>query len=216
MKTTISCCGEGLTIQLSGHMSDRSADWSNDEAGTGATTQRVAAEDTLHRAPAFASGHSCNGNGKLKQSQSWRNLLPAGMIEQLQRRFSPMRVEYIARVLTAGEIGVLSDIGDALIIARIKRMPNGRLRRYDVYVPVDLSAQRKFCDAQLEWIRGEHYLLGTRLGRSPTHAELFADFVHNRNGLRFRAYYCMRHPDQMKRKLASAPSTSADSCGSCS
>jgi hypothetical protein len=195
-------------------MTDRNAEWS-DEAVTGATTQRAAADVHLHNAPAIQKVNSCNTNGKLKQSQSWRNLLPPGMIEQLQRRFSPMRVEYIARVLTAGEIGVLCDIGDALIIARIKRMPNGRLCRYDACVPVDLSAQRKFCDAQLEWIRGEHYLLGTRLGRSPTHAELFADFVHNRNGLRFRAYYCMKHPSQMKRKVACEGAASA-ACQSCS
>jgi hypothetical protein len=126
--------------------------------------------------------------------------LPAHLQQELQRHFSRLRVAYIASVLSAEELRIIGDLRDALIIARINRMPPRRLERFDRYVPADPAHQRAYAEAQVQWLHGEHYLLGTRLGRSPTHAELLADFVAHRNGQRFRAYYVLKHPERMKVK----------------
>ena len=42
---------------------------------------------------------------------------------------------YVARVLTAGELAVIADPADALIIARIKRTPDRLLARFEQLEP---------------------------------------------------------------------------------
>jgi hypothetical protein len=116
---------------------------------------------------------------------------------ELQRHFKPAHVRYIVGVLNADELTVLSDIRDALIIARIKGMSPKRLCRYDNYFPINAREERIYKACQLEWIRHEYALLTLRLGRTPTQAELSSDFARHRNGLRFRAYYTMKHPHLM-------------------
>ncbi|MDB5294290.1 MAG: hypothetical protein JWO31_273 [Phycisphaerales bacterium] len=121
-----------------------------------------------------------------------------GVEEELRRRFPPRRLGYIARVLTAEEMAVLPDAADALIVARIKRMSDPRLAGYDRLIPADARAERQYHALQLQWLREEEYLLGTRLGRRPTPRELCADFAAHRNGSRFRAYFAMKYPRQMR------------------
>ena len=54
------------------------------------------------------------------------NPLPAHVLVELRGRFGPRRAGYVAHVLTADELAVVSDLGDALVIARIKRMGEQR------------------------------------------------------------------------------------------
>lgn len=124
--------------------------------------------------------------------------IPESVMRQLRSHFASWRLEYICRVLSVEELGVIRDLRDALILARIKRMSPRRLRRFDCFVPLDARQQRDYEHAQLDWIRDEEHLLTQRLGRTPTHQELFADFMRNQNGLRFRAYYTMKHPARMR------------------
>jgi len=131
---------------------------------------------------------------------SAHDLLPAWLFRELSKRFVPTRVEYIAHVLRPDELCVISDLSDALIVARIKRMTNQQLKRFDNLVPADSRQQGHYQSLQLQWLRDEEYLLGTRLGRSPTHKELFIDFMNNHNGLRFRAFFTLKYPDKMKLK----------------
>ena len=133
---------------------------------------------------------------------SAHDLLPARLLHELRKRFVSKRVEYIAHVLTPDELCVISDLSDALIVARIKRMTNRQLGRFDNLIPVDHRQQRHYQSLQLQWLRDEEYLLGTRLGRSPTQKELFIDFMNNHNGLRFRAFFTLKYPDKMKLKPA--------------
>lgn len=135
-------------------------------------------------------------------SSTAEELLPAPALVELRAFFSPREVEYIAHVLTPGELRVVNDVRDALYIARIKRMPLHRLRRYDRLVPIDAS---EYSDIQVEWLKKEAWLLGTRLGRSPTSQELFIDFMNNHNGQRFRAYFAMKYPDRMRETGTTAP-----------
>lgn len=137
----------------------------------------------------------CRGTGL-----SAHDLLPARLLHELNRRFASSRVEYIAHVLSPDELCVISDLSDALIVARIKRMSNQRLERFDTLIPIDNRQQRHYQSLQLQWLRDEEYLLGTRLGRSPTQKELFIDFMNNHNGLRFRAFFTLKFPDKMKPK----------------
>ena len=116
----------------------------------------------------------------------------------VREMFPPRRAAYVLRVLTSGELSLVADPADALILARIKRMPDRRLRRFDALEPATPSDRRLYDTMQIRWLREEEYLLGTRLGRRPTHAELFADFLRNHNGLRFRAYFAMKFPQRMR------------------
>jgi hypothetical protein len=126
-----------------------------------------------------------------------RDLLPPAILAALQARFSPRRVEYVAQVLTPAELGIIADLSDALILARLKRMPDDRLRRFDKLIPYDGDHQL-YRTLQMQWLRDEEYFLGTRLGRRPTARELFIDFMHNHHGLRFRAYFSLKYPKRVR------------------
>ena len=130
----------------------------------------------------------------------------ACLLGELRARFTPRQVWYVANVLTPDELAVISDVGDAVIFARIKRMPDRRLRRFDGLIPADEAELRFYQSLQLRWLRDEEYLLGTRLGRRPTQRELFVDFLNNHNGQRFRAYFAMKYPQRMKPKVGGHPS----------
>src|SRR5688500_17576766 len=115
--------------------------------------------------------------------------LPPKLAAALVGRFPLRRLRYIARVLTPEELSVVRDAADALIIARIKRMNDRRLRRFDDLVPADAHDHRVYHAMQIQWLHDQEYLLGTRLGRRPSQRELVADFISHRNGARFRAYF---------------------------
>ena len=119
-------------------------------------------------------------------------------IHELSWRFPPRRAAYVARVLTAGELAVIADPADTLILARIKRMSDARLRRFDRLVPADAKHHQLYRVLQMNWLRDEEYLLSTRLGRRPTPKELFVDFMAHKNGLRFRAYFTLKYPERMR------------------
>jgi hypothetical protein len=136
----------------------------------------------------------------------------------LPSAFSPREARYISRVLTSDELRVIADRADALFIARIKRMAHRKLARYDGFIPRDAADQRYYCAIQRQWLRDEEYLLGTRLGRSPTPKELFIDFMNNHNGLRFRAFFAMKYPGRVKfcKKPTPAAATALDpACQPC-
>ena len=135
-----------------------------------------------------------------KVREKHKDALPACLLGELRARFSPREVAYVTAVLTAPELAVISDLADALILARIKRMPHRRLKRFDDLVPVSEAQLRAYQALQLRWLREEEYLLSTRLGRQPTSRELYADFNAHHNGLRFRAYFAMKYPQSMKHK----------------
>jgi hypothetical protein len=135
-----------------------------------------------------------------KVREKHRDNLSACLLGELRSRFSPRQVAYVTAVLTAAELAVISDLSDALILARIKRMPPRRLRRFDDLVPVGHAQVKAYQALQLRWLRDEEYLLSTRLGRQPTARELFVDFTTHHNGQRFRAYFAMKYPHSMKHK----------------
>jgi hypothetical protein len=118
--------------------------------------------------------------------------------QRLHEWFSPTRANYVSRVLTAEELSVVANPADAIIIARIKRMSDDRLARFERLEPATRDDVRLYGWLQLCWLRTEEYLLGTRLGRAPTHQELFADFARNQNGLRFRAYFALKYPGRVR------------------
>ena len=136
----------------------------------------------------------CCTNGTLSAS----DYLPPDLRIELRRHFSTPDLEYIARVLLPGEIRVINDLEDALIIAKIKCMSPAELKKYDDLIPLNTKELRFYQAIQAEWLCVETYLLGTVLGRSPRHDELFFDFMNHKNGQRFRAYFAMKYPDRMR------------------
>lgn len=135
--------------------------------------------------------------------------LPACLLGELRARFSPRQVRYVTSVLTPDELAVVADLDDALIIARIKRMPDRRLKRFDDLVPASEADLRAFHSLQLRWLRDEEYLLSTRLGRKPSPRELFSDFADHHNGQRFRAYFALKYPQKMRPKRQPPPACAA-------
>ncbi len=129
--------------------------------------------------------------------------LDGGVKNHLLLSFGLRRAAYIATVLSSSELAVLSDLADALVIARIHRYPPARLAHFDQYVPINAAEQKAYELAQVRWLKDAEYLLGCRLGRSPTHKELFGDFMRNRTGQRFRAYYVLKYPQRIRRRSAS-------------
>lgn len=113
----------------------------------------------------------------------------------LSKIFTPMRLRYVASVLTDEEIDLIRDPTDALIMARIKRMTPEELRRFDRYAPKDENAQKLFNNVQVSWIKDEEWVVGSRIGHKPSQKELFADFMKYNNGVRYRAYFTMKHPE---------------------
>jgi len=138
--------------------------------------------------------------------------LPAALREKLLRCFTPRQLAYIVRVLTPEELSVVRDAADALIIARIKRMNDRRLRRFDELVPASPNEHRTYHSLQLQWLHDEEYLLGTRLGRRPHARELIADFIIHRNGARFRAYFAMKYPTKVMRWTGSGAGAKGTVC----
>jgi hypothetical protein len=138
------------------------------------------------------------------EGRSAGNALPAHVLDELRARFGRWRAGYVAHVLTADELAVVSDLEDALVIARIKRMGEQRLDRFDDMVPADAASAKFYNALQLRWLHTEEYLLTTRLGRKPTHGELFADFMTNDNGRRFRAYFALKYPERVRLALGKA------------
>lgn len=128
-----------------------------------------------------------------------RQPIPQEAWRTLCRHFTTRRATYIANVLTPGELAVITDAADALIIARIKRMDDVQLAHFERLEPATPDDRRLYAEMQCRWLRDEEYLLSTRLGRTPTHGELFADFMRNHNGLRFRAYFALKFPGRVKR-----------------
>lgn len=124
--------------------------------------------------------------------------LPADLAQSLQAIFGTRRSHYIACVLTPGELRILGNVRDALIIARIKRMPARKLQQFDQWIPVDAAQQKFYQAVQFEWLRREQYLLGMRLRRAPTDRDLIQDFMNNHNGERFRAFFAMKYPGRMR------------------
>ena len=126
--------------------------------------------------------------------------ISACLLGELRARFTPRQVNYVVTVLTGDELAVISDLSDALLFARIKRMPDRRLRQFDQLIPADAAQLRFYQSLQLRWLREEEYLLSTRLGREPTARELFVDFMNHHNGQRFRAYFALKYPERMRPK----------------
>lgn len=120
------------------------------------------------------------------------------LVHTLRHWFPPLRAHYVCRVMTRGELAVIADLGDALILARIKRMSDARLRRFDRLIPADPEHHQLFRILQMNWLRDEEYLLGCRLGRRPTQKELMIDFMAHKNGIRFRAYFALKYPRRMR------------------
>jgi hypothetical protein len=133
-----------------------------------------------------ACGHSAGGS------------LSPCLLGELRARFTPRQARYVAAVLTKDELAVISNLHDALIFARIKRMSDRQLRRFDRLVPADDAQVRFYQSLQLRWLRDQEYLLGTRLGRVPTAREMFVEFMTQHNGQRFRAYFALKYPDRMR------------------
>jgi hypothetical protein len=137
----------------------------------------------------FPASRGCAGDGQHEGRP---------LHDRLRERYSPLRAAYIARVLTADELSVVCDPDDALVIARIKRMPSRRLARFERMEPASADDRRLYGSLQLRWLRTEEYLLATRLGRPPTHGELWADFMRHHNGPRFRAYFALKCPHRVR------------------
>lgn len=99
--------------------------------------------------------------------------------------------------LTEEELRLVSDPKDIPILTKIKRMSLGEIEGFQEYGP-----KRKYFShynqLQIEWLKTERYLLGTRLQRSPTDEEAAKEYVEH-NALRFRVFYVLKYWENVER-----------------
>jgi len=105
-------------------------------------------------------------------------------------------------ILTREEINIINttkgmDSKDYEAIAQTKLfITNPSAKKFDRYIPKN---PRHYQTLQTHWLENECWLLGQRLHHKPSPHELFEDFKTNKNGLRFKIFYCLRYPDKVKR-----------------
>ncbi len=125
-------------------------------------------------------------------------LLPFALLVILQQYFSCRELNYISKVLSVDELRVIGDLHDSLIVARIKRMLPSQIAHYDHFLPKNEEEQKRYNIEQLEGLEDEEWLLGTRCLHRPNSHEFVEDFLKCKNGIRFRAYYCLKYPERMR------------------
>jgi len=86
---------------------------------------------------------------------------------------------------------------EMLVFEMIKGMSMGELISFDCYVPKDLI---HYNEIQGYWLQTEKGLIEGRLHHKPNDLELIEDAEKNHNFERFHVWYCLIHPDLVKRE----------------
>jgi hypothetical protein len=88
-----------------------------------------------------------------------------------------------------------SDLWKIALIHNTLQPCQDRLYSSLLYSP---EAARRYFDEEKLWIRDEFYYLGIRLGRTPTSNEKEQDFEKQRTHIRFRLFYALKWPGDMR------------------
>lgn len=100
------------------------------------------------------------------------------------------------RELTLEERAIVLDPGERILFEIINGFTELELKYFDVYAPTNLKHYAKM---QAHWIETERYLLTKKLQRAPTNEELLNDMDIHHNPGRFRTWYILKFPENVKR-----------------
>lgn len=87
-------------------------------------------------------------------------------------------------------------VSDSEIISEIDSLSYDKLLEYSNFYPQDL---RHYIIIQKKWMQDEVYYLGIKLGHNPSSSEFEKDLQETKNAERFRAFYCLRYPEKIKK-----------------
>jgi hypothetical protein len=82
------------------------------------------------------------------------------------------------------------------IIKQIDSLEEKDLMGYSNFCPQDL---RHYLSIQRKWLEDEIYFLGVKLNRKPSQKEISENPERDKNAIRFRAFYCLKFPDKVKK-----------------
>lgn len=138
---------------------------------------------------------------KKKAKKTIDDLLPPSQSEMLRNHGYTLREQYyIAKVLSPPEIAIVNDPENLIYLARVKRLSEPELERYDRFIWKSPAIRKKYMREQKEWLNQERYFLGQKLGHFPGDDELAADFLQKNLGQYFRAYYTIKYPERMRKR----------------
>ena len=87
--------------------------------------------------------------------------------------------------------------GDVHLLEIVYGLPQEILESIDAtYAPKSL---KKYNEIQRKWLSEEQWLVGVKQGHIPSVEEQLADMERERLTRRFRVYYALTHPDDVKR-----------------
>lgn len=87
---------------------------------------------------------------------------------------------------------------DYFLLAEIEFRLKTTPQDVEVYDRCHVKDLADYIRLQIPWIEEERRILTNRLGREPRNKELFHDFEKNKNGKRFKMYYCKKFPDRVE------------------
>ena len=87
---------------------------------------------------------------------------------------------------------------DIIILEWMKGMTYEEMKMFNNYFPLD---EKDYRDLQRDWINEEKHLIKNRPGHCEevSSLELCEDIKKYNNGLRFRAFYCLKFPEKVVR-----------------
>lgn len=97
--------------------------------------------------------------------------------------------------LTPAEASLVSDAKDLPYLEIIKGMNAAEFAAFSRYVLVDF---RHYVQLQLEWLRTEKWLLGSKIQRDPSTHDLLEDVHLLPNSERFRVFYVLKYPHMVR------------------
>jgi hypothetical protein len=106
-------------------------------------------------------------------------------------------------MLDERELRIIDDteglgVEDYFLLAEVEFMLRETPQDLAVYDGYHILEMEHYARMQVPWLKEETRLLKAQLGRDPTPHEVIEDARQHENGLRFRAFYCMKFPDKVQ------------------
>lgn len=107
-------------------------------------------------------------------------------------------------ILTHEELELIKDESDIPILAYVKTLSPEGLEHFDRKYRPKPEWCGDYILFQKHWLEVDNWLLGNKLGRSPTESEMGRTYKEEHlNHLRFRAFFVLKYPDRVEERVPS-------------
>ena len=134
--------------------------------------------------------------------------LPEKRIKKLREAYTYIKADYIASILSESDLQSIDNTRgmtqeDYIFVARAKRIVEVEKKQQlrDKYDPMRRADPHHYNTLERYWLEHEEIALKKRLGREPTAREFAEDFEENKNGERFKIFYCLKFPEKVEKKI---------------